>query len=137
MKKQYKNISIVLIVIIFIVWVSWNFRKANQFQNAQKILTNGLIQDCYYGGRGNAGRTFIDFKFVLNGVQIKGSSVILTSEIPTEDLKNFFTGKAFPVLYDPKQPTNSTMLIIPKDFNRYNYSFPDSLQWVYNYMANR
>jgi len=86
------------------------------------------------GGLGNAGRLYVDFTINVQGKTFKGSSVYQTSEILVGPFRGNIIGKSFPAVYNPKYPSISAILITPKDFSRYGYSFPDSLQWVLRYL---
>lgn len=38
--------------------------------------------------------------------------------------------KAFPVIYNRKDPTKSEILVFPDDFSDFGLPYPDSLSWV-------
>lgn len=45
-----------------------------------------------------------------------------------------FQGKSFPIIYYPQNPEYNHVLISPVDFKKYNMKFPDSLNWVKDYL---
>lgn len=45
-------------------------------------------------------------------------------------IKNYLTGKAFPVIISTGDSSVIDLLIFPEDFERYKIKFPDSLIWV-------
>ena len=104
-------------------WRRWKIEKSHKVDIAQ-------IYNYTYGGRGNAGRLYVDFTMNIKGKEYKSSSGYLTTDF---NCNKHFLGKTFPVVYNPDNPSISSILIIPEDFARYGYSFPDSLKWVLQY----
>ena len=95
----------------------------------------GIVQvyDYSTGGRGNAGGIWIDHILEVNGKSYKSSSRYLTTDITSEGLKHLMN-KTFPVVYNPSSPSNSRLMLLPKDFEKWGYSFPDSLKWLLPYI---
>lgn len=46
----------------------------------------------------------------------------------------FFLNKYFPVIYNYNNPGNNKLLLNPIEFKRYDIPFPDSLNWVLEYI---
>lgn len=105
----------------------------------------GLIRQCnlkdvhslgsaeIYNCKGGGGRTtgfWIEFTIEIDGKSYKGASLITSSDINIPMVRKYFMGKTFPAVYYPSNPSNSNILILPSDFEKYNYIFPDSLNWV-------
>jgi len=132
--KKTNNILGSLLVVFLVVLIIRNFYHANLLLKNNQIVNGGYVSSCNYGGKGNAGRVFIDYFFFIKGKKLKGSTVFLTSEISFSDCQNYFVGKQFPVIYVPEKPTINLMLVSPKNFDQYSYKFPDSLNWVRKYL---
>lgn len=47
-----------------------------------------------------------------------------------------FIGKTFPLVYDEHNPSYSHLLIDPQEYAKYNVWFPDSLNWLQQYIAD-
>src|SRR5450755_4868221 len=73
----------------------------------------------------------------ISVARIEGSSALSSSEINFQEVKSFLLNRTFPVIYSPNYPKNNYILIRPEDFNRFNYSFPDSLNWVLKYIRGK
>jgi hypothetical protein len=101
----------------------------------QKKLKNSFtmgvarVYDYSIGGRGNAGGIWIDYILEVEGKSYKNSSLYSTNEIRTEDLK-YFINRTFPVVYNPSNPSISSLMVLPKDFRNKGYVFPDTLRWI-------
>jgi len=124
--------------IIFILaglFIWYGYHESNSLRNNQ-ILTIGTIEYFQGGGRANAGRTFINGTFSINGIRRNVSSVFLKSQIVVPNPEEYFVGKKFPVIYEKGNPNNCMFLITPEDFAIYNRPFPDSLRWVLKYLKN-
>jgi hypothetical protein len=130
---KVKNILTIIFIMVLIGWIVYAFISRNKLEKNHN-LSIATTYSCSNGGRGNAGRIFIEYRFTLDNRQYKGSTTLLTSELSFIDCKDHFIGKAFPVIYYPGNPSNSILLITPKDFKRFNYPFPDSLGWVLKYI---
>jgi Carboxypeptidase regulatory-like domain len=113
-----------------IIWVRIN--KRSLLKN--HTISIAQMTDCSYGGRGHVGTITFLFKFRVNGKEIEGGGSFNSSELNFGDLQSFFLGKTFPVIYNPDYPHNNFLLIRPGDFKQFDYSFPDTLQWVLKYL---
>ncbi|MEO7045303.1 MAG: hypothetical protein ABI091_08315 [Ferruginibacter sp.] len=134
MSKRGLNI---FIFIVFILICAWNIFNAVQERNSLKklhLFGSARIESCSSGGRGSAGRLFVNYSILIKDKIYEGSSTYLTGSFSKTDCNNFFIGKTFPVIFSPNNPSNAKILIFPNDFKEYNYSFPDSLNWVLKYI---
>ncbi|MBZ5858575.1 DUF3592 domain-containing protein [Flavihumibacter profundi] len=129
-----KNIIAIVVVIgfasIWIIWGFWGKSKLNENHSSQ----TGIITKCTYGGKGNGGHILVEYNYELNGKKYIGTYSILSSKITQGDCEKAFVGKYFPLIYNPDNPANSRMLILPIDFDRISLQFPDSLMWVLQYV---
>lgn len=102
--------------------------RQNKLDRTQR-LTVGEVYHYSVGGRGNAGGIWIDYFFVLDGIRIEGSSRYLSNEIKYENLNKVLNMK-IPVVYSFKDPSISSLMLLPKDFTKRGIAFPDSLNWI-------
>ncbi|MEO7046132.1 MAG: hypothetical protein ABI091_12555 [Ferruginibacter sp.] len=133
-KKKMNNILGVVLIGFCLAAVIWGIIRQNNLKKKNEIGV-AVTTNFSAGGRGNAGGIWIDYIMTLNGKKYNGSSLYLTSDISSEDLRKFILHRNFPVAYYPSNPSISSIMIIPKDFARYNYPFPDSLNWVLKYFS--
>ncbi len=134
MKKRKKDLIYgILFVVAFISYITYALMARHNLEKNHK-LTIGIPYDCSSNGRGNAGRLNIEFTFKIDGKQYKSTTALLTSELSESDCRDYFIGKELPAVYLPSNPSNSLLLIRPKDFARFGYLFPDSLKWVLKYI---
>ena len=61
----------------------------------------------------------------MNGKKITGLSERYNFHIENQDA---IMGKTFPVIYDEKNPENSCILILERDFLDFDLTLPDSLK---------
>lgn len=133
MNLQQRNSMLGVVLLIFCAaGAIWGVVRQNGLKSDHKIGV-GRTTNYKAGGRGNAGGIWIDFEFTVGDKKYKGSSSYQTTEISGQDLRDHILDKNFPVVYSPSNPSNSSILIIPKDFDRFGYSFPDTLRWVLQY----
>ena len=91
-------------------------------------MTTGTVIGVDLKGRpGN----FIKYNFAYNGNTIYSHGNAHKEYAP---LKNFIINKQFPVIYSTVNPNYNMILILPEDFKDYNVPFPDSLNWVLQYI---
>ncbi len=100
-------------------------------------VTQGQVVEISSGGRYHPGQIWVDYTFIVNGIQCKSSTLIETIQVNQKDLEKYFVGKKFPVIYNPQFSTSynpiSDMLIFPDTFAEFKKEFPDSLKWVLQY----
>ncbi len=65
---------------------------------------------------------------------VEGSGSLNSNEICFSNVKSFFLGKTFPIVYKSNSADNSHLLIRPRDFEKFHLVFPDSLRWVLKYL---
>ncbi|MCW3075354.1 MAG: hypothetical protein JWP69_2423 [Flaviaesturariibacter sp.] len=67
-----------------------------------------------------------EYEFVYNGKSYLNSSLAGVTN------SSEFIGKTFPVRFSPESG-KSEILITLRHFEKYNLTYPDSLEWVKNY----
>lgn len=135
-KQQVNKIMGILLLVFCVVGAIWGIARQNSLKKSNKIAT-GTATGFRAGGRGNAGGILIHFVLTVHGKEYKGSSSYETTEISVYDVQTHIINKRFPVIYNPSNPSISSLLITPKDFSRFGYSFPDSLTWVLQYFKEK
>jgi hypothetical protein len=134
MNQKFRDIiSRSILLAICLAGVLWGITRRTNLEKNHKFSV-AYTYDCSSGGRGNGGGIYIDYIITLDGKKYKSSSRYLTDEISIDDCRNYFIFKTFPVAYSPSNPSNSQLLIRPKDFEHFGVSFPDSLAWVLKFI---
>ncbi len=130
-----KNLILGMLILSFCIGGAiWGILRRNNLEKKHEV-GNAVITGFYAGGRGNSGGIWIDCVIYLNGKNYTSSSRYLTSDISSDDISKYILHKSFPVVYSPSNPSVASLMITPKDFARYGYSFPDSLNWVMQYFS--
>jgi hypothetical protein len=134
MRKQKRDIFFSIgFLSLFALLIVVGIHRRNSLDNSHNL---GVAIPYSYSanGRGNAGSLNIDYSYKLNDKEYKATLAITTFELSAYDCNNYFIGTSFPVVYSPSNPSNSILLIRPKDFKRFGVPFPDSLRWVLKYI---
>lgn len=125
-----KNIAILGAFAIYII-VSYIYFN----HQADKLLkhhksTNGTIVKCNFLPK-TGGDTKIFYEYTVNQILVKDDR-----RSPLKDYKSTqeLIGKNFLVVYNDENNELSFLLITPQEFEKYGYSFPDSLNWVLKYV---
>ena len=130
--KLQVGIIIFFVLAVLFMLIFGRIQQKKLVEN-HKIL-NAQITDCSYGGRGHEGTITFIYNFYYNNKKVGGITAFNSSELNSDDAKLIFVGKAFPVVFNPDHPNNNYLLIRPKDFKKFNYAFPDSLHWIFQYL---
>ncbi len=131
-----KKINIVLglaLVVLCIAAGIWGIIRQKTLKNNHKVCV-AYVYKYTAGGRGNAGGIWIDFTIEVNGKSYNGSSLYDMSDISSPTVAKSVLHKTFPAVYNPANPLISSLLILPKDFKKHGYAFPDSLNWLLPYL---
>ena len=107
--------------------------RARKKLEQNHLITIGKIKSCNSAGRGSGGKLSLDYNITLNEKKYNSSTSYLTSEFTCRLARNYFVGKTFPAVYYPPDPSISTLMIVPSDFEHFGYPYPDSLNWVLKY----
>lgn len=123
---------IVLLFLITIVIVAY-LRGQRQKETIQKNIqqVSGTITETSMAHRG-AGLD-VTYQFSFENKIIENQHVLSVNS----GIQNFFLGKTFPVVFSKDHPEANEMLILPKDFARFNLPYPDSLKWVINLIEKK
>lgn len=135
-KNKLKIIFLSFVILFTIGIVIYALWSKNKLQENHTVIT-GKIINCQNGSRGNGGSLFFDYSISIANKNYNASSSYWTNELSFFAAEKYFVGKTFPVAYNPSKPSESSILITPKDFSRYGYPFPDSLKWVLQYLKEK
>ena len=111
-----------LIGLLLLLFIYNSFKKKNNIETHPKLIV-GTIYKVHIGARGGVE---YDYKFYFDNKVYEGGGKIFISS----SYMNLLLNKKFPILIDSLEPTNSEILISKYHFDRYDYEFPDSLEWV-------
>jgi len=134
--KKWNKIGGTLLITFCVLLIIRGFYNANKLKK-NHALTIGKITDCRENGVGNGGTVSVDFIFTVNGEQHNGSWGSTTDRFGCIICQKYFYGKWFPAVYEPGNFQNATLLILPSEFERYGYDFPDSQYWVLYYIKDK
>lgn len=68
-----------------------------------------------------------DYRYVVSGTEYTGYRNYSAISWKMADV---FLNKEFPIVYNSKEPSQSYLLLLPRDFAEFGLEYPDSLQWV-------
>ena len=107
---------------MIIVCIIHKNSEDNQLRNGGHLSTasiNGFSTD-------RDRNLYVEYEFTHNGKRYLGSSLSHVRYIYRDKLLD----KTYPVLFSVSDPETNEILLTPFDFKDYNYTFPDSLNWV-------
>lgn len=109
-------------VVVLRNWTQDDLKKNGVLVKAKIVLVN-------FGGKGSNGGFQCKFDY-------KGKTIEHASPSTVKSGKYNFIGKSFPGMYSPGTGTFE-ILITPTDFEKFNIPFPDSLNWVMEYVIDK
>jgi hypothetical protein len=132
MHKFLKNSPFIIIGLFLLFFIgAVKFSQLILIKNHK--MTNCIIYSMYYGGKGSKGQYGLYYNFLFNEKSYK-STVLLTGYVSKLNSKNYFINRTFPIAFNKNFPYLSQPLIFPNDFKEFNIPFPDSLNWVVQYI---
>lgn len=115
---------------IFVYQYSNKIKKLNQKKNLKnsesKLIVSGNISSIHNVHKSN--RKLIYYSFNFHGKYYIGRAMDNFNYSCSVD----FTGKSIPIIIDSLDPSINFILFHKRDFNYFNQSFPDSLNWLFN-----
>lgn len=127
MMKKYLGIFVFLILISWVLYLRLtHVSETNRIKKHSKIIF-GVIRQNLPTGRNQS--NYMEYDYLDDNIKYHGEILIKSSYAQSL----IFIGKTFPVILNKKEPSESRMLIYPKDFEDFGYMFPDSLTWVKKY----
>jgi hypothetical protein len=125
--KQKNTIGYIAVLLFFGIWGTIAIMRQRQLSR-DHVQGLGKIYRYNAGGRGNAGGIWIDYSYDVDGKKYTGSSNYSLDKIDIGIVKKYLLGNTFPIVYNPKYPGNSHLLITRQDFVKFGYNYPDSLK---------
>lgn len=125
---QKSGIWFLLVLLLFIP-IGLLFNKLvkepalNRAKNHPTIVTARIVHLSK-----NRGNNYFDFEFDYKGVHYEGGGQLHISA------RNVFKWRYVPVIFETEDPDNSYLLLGPKEFEKFGLPFPDSLNWVKEYV---
>ena len=126
MKDNSKKYAVIVIVITFIVYIMLYFNNSNSRKNLQshKSFTSGVVTEFHKSIKGGSS---INYFYIVNGEKKNDSKGYGNINYRLGDT---LVGKHFTVIYNNLKVESNDILITPEDFKEYNFTFPDSLNWI-------
>ena len=127
MKIQNKNFTTKLMSFVLVSAVFFVFYLVGQSETRQ-IKRNITISDArvHQTKMGHKGGVNLFYSYYAEGKVYYGKERYPFSS----DSRNLFYNRSFPIAYSSKKPELNKILLLPSDFQKFNMSFPDSLQWL-------
>lgn len=131
LNSKYSALIFILILAVVIFTYCW---KEDQILIKNHVLSIGKIVGGVYGGKGHTNVISLNYIFYLTRDEKFEGQVEFSSDVVSfRDAKSFFIGRTFPVVYNPNDPSNNSILINENACKKYNVPFPDSLEWTKKY----
>jgi hypothetical protein len=126
-KKIFKIVPYFLVLVLGIAIASWWLKDKRLYKNPGFTNGKAVFFAPDYKGIGGG----INYTFKIGDKEYKNTGLYPNVYASKGDN---LVGKSFPVVYDKDDENNNMMLITPKNFERFNIPFPDSLEWVLKYL---
>lgn len=123
MKRETLIGFVILLVIAIIAYGYLNASSLYKRISDNRAFSLGVVLDYEFNYKSRKG---FNYEFNINGKSYKGFYLSGFN-------KPEFISRMFPVICNSEKPTENALLIFPKDFERYDLHFPDSLSWVLPY----
>jgi hypothetical protein len=119
-----QNLVLGLIIIIAILVIGY-FRGKDY---TGKIKTNMQMANAQVikSSMAHRGGVVIDYIFYYDNIEYQNQETVGIYS----GLREVFVNKSFPVVFSGTQPKFSQILLLPSDFEKYNLTYPDSLNWL-------
>jgi len=134
--KKINTVLGLMLIVLCIAAGTWGIIRQKTLKNKHKVCV-AYVYKYTAGGRGNAGGIWIDYIIEVNGKTYSGSSLYRMSDVSSSTVERYVLHKTLPAIYNPANPSLSSLMIIPRDFNNNGYTFPDSLSWLLPYFKQQ
>lgn len=97
----------------------------NEYENIKNnaAYTIGVVTNTNYQ---KGGKTKVTYRYQVGGKTYEDSDLLYGCSTLFDQVR----GKNFTVIYNNLKPTQTALLLIEEDFNRFGMPFPDSLNWA-------
>lgn len=132
-KQILKSRLVSLVILIIVGLIIYLTGRMSGDRYKENILNNPSITTAIVTNVELKGRpgNFVQYNFKFNGKIIYSNGNAHKEFAP---LKRFIVNRQFPVIFSSIDPNYNMILILPEDFKEYNMPFPDSLNWVLQYL---
>jgi hypothetical protein len=122
-----KTIVLSSIFLLFSYLIYLQFNTQYKLRNYGFWTTGVIIEE----GKVYKGGLKFTYEFYIGHTKFRGdaSGVSLYNDSGKD-----FLGKSFPIVYYSKDPNLNMMVIVPAHFKFLNKEYPDSLNWVLEYL---
>ncbi len=125
--KKHEIILFLLILFGVLVVISIIGNRHAQERRAEILRSPGYTIGFIEELRSEKGKTIMGvYRYEVDWIPLKGTKGDGRLRKIGRDLYE----SSFPVIYNVKNPEQSAILIFPSDFEKFNLSYPDSLNWV-------
>lgn len=138
---NYKRITfniigsiLLTILVVMLTWIIYlAIKTGSPKENLQ--ITYSHILECPTSR--HADQIGFRYGFEKDGHTIVAGTFDYAGQLTMSDCKQYFIGRSFPVIYDSLHPDKNSILIDSIAFRNYNIPFPDSQQWIYQYLRGQ
>lgn len=134
MKKKNKiilGVSLGLLALIGIILnLHYKYKQIDHLKMNYKLVS-GRVYEIWIQHK--SGNSYVKYDFEFNRKYYSGERGL--GGISASDATNYFLGKSFSVLVDSTDPENNAILITPFHFEKMQWAYPDSLNWVRKYYS--
>lgn len=124
-KKSF--FACIVLIGLFIISIIWTNKDHNDLKKNGVIVEAQIIR-VNLGGKTSGGFQCL-IKYKNEEKELSSPSTLLKGSFD-------FIGKTFPAMYLPGKDILE-ILITPRDFEKFNIPFPDSLNWVMPYVLKQ
>jgi len=118
-----KRIYGVFFIITMLLLFMYGLYKKNDIKESFEISV-ARISKTHESSRGYLG---YEYEFFFKNEKYTNSGILFTSYYAFNEI---FINKFIPVVFSKKNPNNSELLLQINDFEEYNMTYPDSLNWL-------
>lgn len=129
--KKYTIIAGAVVIIISFIFLFVSRSQdhlLNHHELIKDVTVTGVTEVATHPGAWD-----LDYSFEVNG-NMEHCTKRMSTLVGRPD---YLVNKSFPLIYETGHPENSRLLITPRNFQRYDMSFPDSLQWVVKHVTQQ
>lgn len=127
--KEKIGVSIAIVCITVLgIFITYKTQKKVEELKDNSEYTEGKIVDFYRVSKRSV--VNVVYHFQVNGINERGNKVY---NIHMAN-KSYFIGKEMLVVYSSKHISNNQLLMTREDYIEFGLAYPDSLDWVKDYL---
>jgi len=121
---------ILFILLSIYLLTHYQSSKHSELLNDTCFSFGNIKTDIHTNPKSSLNNYYVDYYFFVNQDRYNGVYSIEKNIISKSFFIENFAGHRFPIIYCCNEINNNRLLILPEDFNEFNIPFPDSLNWV-------